>query len=418
MHSYLDQAKLWLRKSVRQNSAVQGEATMETLRRFRGIALVVLFISCFYIAASWHLSADNTAALHARHARAMINTHLLMSLSMLVLGLWAQRLYLRAQRLPGNEHNSSYQAIFLQILICISALAFAVSLAVIEQLVSANTTAFVLICLITGMLSLMRPALALPLFLLTYLVYFNVVALTQHNPDLLLTLRDSGRDVLIMSAVVSVIVWRQYVESTLLRREIVRTQQALAAKQVELTFLANHDPLTGLYNRREFFRLAKMELLRTRRDPSPTHIIILDIDHFKVINDNHGHPEGDLVLIKIADVLNTSVRETDVVARLGGEEFIILLPKTARDDAIAVAEKLRQLVKAISHHTQHSVLRISASFGVAGLDSEQVGTIDDLYLAADQALYQAKHRGRDQVSYATPTFVTAPSTFTRRLPPA
>jgi diguanylate cyclase len=412
MSSYFEPAKLWLLRSARESSVVQGEATMESLHRFRMIALVVLAINLTYIMSFWQLgiAIDAAPTLNNKHAHAMIVTHAMMGICMVVLGWFAHRLC--------QQKKASYLAIIMQIFICACSLAFAIAITVVDQMLSNNTTPFVLISLLIAMLSLMRPALAIPLFVISYVVFFKATGITQTNMEILGRLQDNGRDVLIMCSVVSVIVWRQYVASVLLRREVARSHQALADKQIELAFLATHDPLTGLYNRREFMRLAEMELVRARRDPTPTHIIMLDIDHFKTINDRYGHPEGDLVLIKIAAVLASSMRETDVVARLGGEEFIILLPKTTREAALAVTEKLRIRINTTPHEAEGDAIAISASFGVTGISVGQAALLDDLYLAADQALYQAKEHGRNRVAFAEPNFVALPPSYVRRNTPS
>lgn len=408
MTSFLESAELWLLRSARESSMVQGEATMETLHRFRLVAFFVLAINLTYIIGFWQPDTIQTDlhALTASHARAIVMAHAAMGLAMLVLGWSAHLAYQRGK--------ATHLAILIHILICVCGLAFAIAVTVIDQMLSDSASSFILISLLIAMLSLMRPAISIPIFVIAFLVFYEAATITQTKLDLLYRMRNNSRDVLVMSIVVSVIVWRQYVASVLLRREVARSHQALADKQTELEFLATHDPLTGLYNRREFMRLAEMELVRTRRDPSPTHFFIVDLDHFKTINDRYGHPEGDLVLIKVAAVLASSIRETDVVARLGGEEFIIMLPRTSREAALAVAEKIRSRIFSTPHGAEGKAIVVSASFGVSGISADQAALLDDLYLAADQALYQAKERGRDQVAFAEPNFVALPPSYVRR----
>ena len=410
MPGYLDTAKRWWRRTRRQNKVVQAEAALETLRRFRTISPLLLLINLVFILSFWQFGYDVRAGFLAPHTLAIIQIHSVMALCNLLLGTLSHYLCRHSAALPAKPLYTR----LLQLLICLSYLLFAISIAVADQLVTTSLTPFVLICLLVAMLSLMPPGSSIALFSLTYLIYFYAIASTQDQAEILFRLRGNGRDVLLMSAVVSSIVWRQYVVAILLKREILRAHQTLARKQSELEFLAMHDPLTDLYNRREFMRLAEMELARARRFPTASNLIVLDLDHFKRINDEYGHPQGDLVLKKIARLLTSSMRETDVVARLGGEEFVILLPKTGQADAIAVAEKIRLLIATESCQDGEKSLSLSASFGVSGLQVGQTATLEDLYLAADRALYRAKQTGRNCVHYAAPGFVASPAPLSLR----
>ena len=182
-------------------------------------------------------------------------------------------------------------------------------------------------------------------------------------------------------------------------RGLLRSHDALTLKQPELEFLADHDSLTGLYNRREFMRQAELEISRTRRYPAATHVVLVDLDLFKQVNDQHGHPVGDAVLRHTAQLLGRGVRKTDLVARLGGEEFILLLPQTTQADALAVAEKLRQMLSAEPVLLGSLSVPVAASFGVSGVPAGRASNIEALYKAADAAMYQAKLLGRNRVVY-------------------
>ena len=159
------------------------------------------------------------------------------------------------------------------------------------------------------------------------------------------------------------------------------------------------DELTGVFNRRHFGQVVQLEWKRAVRFKRDLSLLMIDVDYFKRYNDTHGHPEGDIVLKKLGELLNTNLREVDTVARFGGEEFIILLPDTDKRGAIAVAEKLRHLV-------QEKINPITISVGVASYPDD-VREVDDLIDHADIALYDAKDRGRNQVhtymSFKEPT---------------
>jgi len=167
--------------------------------------------------------------------------------------------------------------------------------------------------------------------------------------------------------------------------------------QAEL--MARVDPLTGLNNRRAFYQIAKpvwSTALRNKRDIS---VIGVDIDRFKRINDTHGHACGDEVLVAAAAVLARSARDGDVLARWGGEEFILLLPETDLDAAIALAERLRTLISGMRLSYQGKEIRFTASFGVVQRTAQCL-SMDEIISAADDRLYQSKREGRNRVSHA------------------
>lgn len=161
------------------------------------------------------------------------------------------------------------------------------------------------------------------------------------------------------------------------------------------------DHLTGVANRRAFFEAAELELTRNRRQPRPTALILLDADHFKRINDRHGHPGGDAVLRQLGQLLIATFRQVDVVARVGGEEFAVLLPSCELEGALAVAERLRAQVARHPVGFDGADIDYTISAGVAACDGEALA-LDTLMQRADQALYAAKAAGRNRVQCWSP----------------
>jgi diguanylate cyclase (GGDEF)-like protein/PAS domain S-box-containing protein len=161
------------------------------------------------------------------------------------------------------------------------------------------------------------------------------------------------------------------------------------------------DHLTGLSNRRAFFEAASLELVRRQRAPRPVSLIMLDADHFKAINDEHGHPAGDAVLRQLAASIKSVCRQVDVLARVGGEEFAAILPSVNLADAMAVAERLRAHVQMASTLYEGRTISCTVSIGVATMDDTLAG-VDDLIKRADQALYAAKRLGRNHVASWSP----------------
>lgn len=161
------------------------------------------------------------------------------------------------------------------------------------------------------------------------------------------------------------------------------------------------DALTGVYNRRYFDRRLYEEFARSKRYNEPFSLVMVDVDHFKKINDHWGHPVGDLVLKRFAELIRLSLREADVVCRYGGEELGLILPHTELKAALAIAEKLRRKIAGNEMLTEDAAggkgaVRVTVSLGVAGLRSE-ISSADNMLALADKALYFAKQSGRDCV---------------------
>ena len=161
------------------------------------------------------------------------------------------------------------------------------------------------------------------------------------------------------------------------------------------------DYLTGIANRRAFFDAGTLEFERLHRAPRPVSLIMFDADHFKKINDRYGHPAGDQVLVHLAKTLTAAFRQIDIVARIGGEEFAVLLPSTGMESAVIGAERLRALVEAQPVEVDGVQIHYTVSGGVASVD-ETVSGLDALIKLADQALYAAKRRGRNRVEVWKP----------------
>jgi diguanylate cyclase (GGDEF)-like protein len=165
----------------------------------------------------------------------------------------------------------------------------------------------------------------------------------------------------------------------------------------EVQSLALTDPLTGLHNRRSIFELGRVEFLRAERMDRPFSCMMLDLDHFKQINDNYGHHAGDQILQEFANRCLNSVREVDLVGRYGGEELIIIMPETDLTEALPIAERLRASVCENPVQLAGQELCITVSIGVAQKDQNTL-RLETLVARADQAMYIAKHKGRNRVA--------------------
>lgn len=177
-----------------------------------------------------------------------------------------------------------------------------------------------------------------------------------------------------------------------------RLLETTMADNRRLEMLAHTDPLTEVMNRRALTERLTAELERVRRYDSQVSLLLIDLDHFKRINDTFGHLVGDDVLMEVATLLQRAVRSVDVVARYGGEEFVIVLPETKQPGAVAFAERIRELVEGHPFtQPEGGPLVLTASVGVASYPSPGLETTEDLFAKADQALYRAKADGRNRV---------------------
>jgi diguanylate cyclase (GGDEF)-like protein len=181
-------------------------------------------------------------------------------------------------------------------------------------------------------------------------------------------------------------------------RQVVKLRELAEAKErliADLARLAIHDELTGLYNYRHFHDELRAEVQRALRYQRPLSLVVFDTDEFKSINDTLGHSAGDRVLAGIAGILRDNLRSTDSGYRYGGDEFAVLLPETACDEALNVAERIR---KGIEQAAPHPERRVTISGGVAELRADE--TADAILQRADAALYESKRAGRNRVAAA------------------
>jgi len=169
-----------------------------------------------------------------------------------------------------------------------------------------------------------------------------------------------------------------------------------------MTKLATLDSLTGIYNRRMLMELGARELIRAARLGQPLSILMFDLDHFKEVNDRHGHPAGDRLLQALADTVSVTLRECDVFARYGGEEFCIVLPDTHAEGAEVKANRIRLSVAAKTFLSGRQASKITLSVGIATYLPGSDDPLDALLARADAAMYCAKRNGRNQVGNSAP----------------
>lgn len=179
--------------------------------------------------------------------------------------------------------------------------------------------------------------------------------------------------------------------------KIKMLQDELKKSNDLLKRLSNTDHLTQLYNRRYMMEVLERELARAERQKAPLSLVMMDIDHFKSVNDRYGHQQGDTVLATIASLARNALRSYDFAVRYGGEEFVLILPSTPLGEAILVAERIRRLIEQHCFEKEIASLRVTISMGVSTYPANCVTSATELIREADAALYRAKQGGRNRV---------------------
>jgi diguanylate cyclase (GGDEF)-like protein len=276
-------------------------------------------------------------------------------------------------------------------------LGFAALISSVDQLVTSNITPLLVGCTLVALVFLHRPLAALLLFATTLGLFIWAIGQTQSDPALLLSNRVNGLSICAIAMALAWSQWHHFVKIQS-QQQRLETQQALLEQQnARLSYLAEHDPLSGLLNRRAFGEIVTHELLRAERNQQPLCLLMLDLDHFKQINDQYGHPLGDRVIRQTAALLASLVRASDSLARIGGEEFVLLLPDCDLQQGRQVAELLRQNVEQQLRRVDGLELALTVSIGLVAIAAGQACSYERLYAASDRALYQAKHSGRNRV---------------------
>lgn len=385
VHDLLRLLARWRAEHVR----VLDQAAVVNIARLRAIAPLVAALNAVHVLVflvQWVDTPSDSS--RYRWALGLLVTHLVMGLTMLTVALLVRHLHRTHQSRWGQE---------LAVVVGAVGLGFSIAVACIDQWITPAITPFLITSAVVGVGLYIRPRVALWLYLATCAVFYLAIGLTQHDPAQLLSNRLNGATACLMGAMLSMLLWRKFTTITLQQAQLEKANAELLVRQREMERLTRQDGLTGLFNRNTFVDLTCRELDRAKRQSSATAILLLDLDHFKRVNDTWGHPAGDAVLRHVASLAGTTVRSTDLVGRLGGEEFIIMLPNTSVPAARTLAEKLRQRIAATPVRWQDTSIPITASIGLAGTTAQEKHDFDSLYAQADKALYQAKQLGRNRV---------------------
>lgn len=296
-----------------------------------------------------------------------------------------------------KKDTPDFATITTQYVALVLILLFGVVITAIDQLVTPSITPFIIACISVSAIFIIKPLHTLLIFVSGYVIYYFAIGFVQTDLSILLSNRINGFTSIIFGIFLSFVLWKTNVVNLQLKERILFQQKELEDKNMELQYLATHDSLTGLINRRFFEEKASHEILRIKRYGENTCLFLLmDIDNFKSINDKYGHPTGDKVLQRIASILKTQLRETDIVSRIGGEEFAIILVNADAKAGETIAEKLRNSIEKEIIIIDGQEINITVSIGITSIDNS-IESYEEIYSYADKALYFAKAKGKNQI---------------------
>lgn len=377
----------WFSRIHRHQLAFGSELAQVNLQRMTLLAVVVIPISLIHVISFWRF--EPASANEAQWRLGIISFHT--TLIILVTALCAT-----IRLTPSSAIRD--RIISAAGLTCV--LASGIVVTVVDQQVTAAVTPFVIACMLAGTVFLLSPLQALLAYGSALALYLISLDVWQTDPIAVMSSRMNGFTAAGLAFALSFILWSQAIHSRRQHHVIQTQQQNLEQANTRLTTLAAIDELTGLANRRILTLLLEQELAAIERHSKPACLLILDIDHFKTINDQHGHVEGDNVLRQFAQLMKTSVRASDHVSRWGGEEFAILLRNADVETARTVAEGLRRRIGAHSFVLNGATVTLTASMGITELDPAEPDALMQAYQRADQMLYEAKGAGRNQIRAA------------------
>ncbi|MFY9120251.1 MAG: GGDEF domain-containing protein [Syntrophomonadaceae bacterium] len=366
------------------NNSVLGECAQINTRRIYYLAIIAIPLRIIDIFLFAFTKSYDTLVLKT-WSQGIIASHSVLLVLMIGFFLTTHRLKKR------TEPNTTM--FVLQYIVVVVIMASGIAIVTFDQLVTTNITPFLLICIICGSVFLIRPLASFMIYVASYMAYYYSIALTITDQQILLSNRVNGITAVGVGFLLSFIIWH-YNYTNIIQKRRIESQQ----KQLEQ--MAYYDPLTDLPNRRLLEKLIKRELASVQRYGQETVIIMLDVDDFKLINDTYGHQVGDSILMQLADLLQNNVRETDTVARFGGEEFIILMPNTSVEEGYSFAERIRKTIMEKVFSVGSVTLQITSSFGVSSMGDINSQNLEDYYLLADRALYLAKQSGKNRVEKA------------------
>ncbi|SMB87047.1 diguanylate cyclase (GGDEF) domain-containing protein [Desulfonispora thiosulfatigenes DSM 11270] len=364
---------------IHNNNSILHDSVKENIKRIYYSTIIAVFVHTSVILYFLFIVPSDTF-IQTNWKKGIILTHTCLLVLMVVIFLITYNL--------RNQQYLTFFTFILQYLFIVFIILAGVIITTIDQLITTSITPFILATVTTGTIFLIRPLISFFIYLGSFAFYCKIISVTCTSGDLLLSNRVNGLLAVALGFALSLFMWQNFSLKIMQQRKIENQQNQL--KQ-----LAYHDFLTNLPNRRFFDEIIKKEMASIKLYGYESYIIVIDIDDFKNINDTYGHTVGDKVLKQLATLLQNNLRASDTIARLGGEEFIILLSRVSLEEAKIVADRFREIIMKNEFIVNEFTINITASLGLSILPG--IESIDNYYQSADKALYRAKNDGKNKV---------------------
>ena len=295
-----------------------------------------------------------------------------------------------------NDTQVSMMTIGTQYIAIMLILLIGVVITSIDQLVTPSTTPFTIACIAIGAIFIIKPLHSLLMFLIAYIMFYFAMGIVLTDLSILLSNRVNGLTSVSLGFFLSFILWKSNVTNLQLKERILLQQKELEDKNKELQHIATYDSLTELVNRRCFEEQVSNVMLSIERHGGEACLLLIDVDDFKTINDKYGHPIGDKVLQRLASIMKSQLRRIDIVSRIGGDEFAIILVNTDIKAAKLVGEKLKNSIEKDTLIIDEQEINMTVCIGITSIDNK-TDSYEEAYKYADKALYMAKTMGKNQV---------------------
>lgn len=314
-----------------------------------------------------------------------ITTHSLI-LILSIIGIYWSKDYFKNKRftLLPNTSYKTMQTIFLAIFI--SGIAFINGL---DQATTSSISIYVTFIVVISVLTVLDLKQSLYVFIIPHIVFIISMFWNQSDGTLLVYNLINGTTFMFTSIIISYIIYNNFFH-------LKKNEYLLTRANKKLAVLSNTDSLTKIYNRRFGMRRITEEISRAKRNEADLGVILVDIDDFKLINDQYGHVAGDYVLVEFTELLQNHLRKEDIFIRYGGEEFLIVLPDTSKNGVSIASEKIRKLVEKHTFTYYDETFHITVSLGGVVYPKTQTSEIEALINEADKNLYKSKHTGKNK----------------------